>query len=153
MSMSNDVIEYSGDLFESKTDVIVNTVNCVGVMGKGIALKFKQLYPDMYARYNQLCVDGRFEIGQLWLFHPCTGQPDVLCFPTKKHWRNGSKLEWIELGLINFVETYKNRGIESITFPQLGCANGGLNYHSDVRPLMLKYLSGLDIEVRIVTYD
>jgi O-acetyl-ADP-ribose deacetylase (regulator of RNase III) len=136
------------NLFESPAQTLVNTVNTAGVMGKGVAHTFKRLYPDMYERYRAFCEAGRFDIGQLYLYK--TPNKWVLNFPTKQHWRNPSRLDWIETGLDKFVRTYAERGITSVSFPQLGTGNGGLPW-GDVQPLMDKYLRGLSIPVFIHT--
>ncbi len=135
------------DIFQSPAQVIVNTVNIVGVMGKGIAKRYKEIYPDMYKQYRRFCEQKLLDIGKLWLYK--TDTKWVLNFPTKKHWRNPSKLEYIELGLQKFVSTYEERGITSISFPQLGSGNGGLDWEKEVKPLMEKYLKELPIDVFI----
>lgn len=135
-----------GDIFKSPAQVLVNTVNTVGVMGKGVALEFKKQYPDMFKAYEQVCNEKLLDIGKLMLWK---GQEKwVLLFPTKKHWRNPSKMEYIEAGLQKFVETYLEEGITSVAFPRLGCGNGGLKW-SDVQPLMEQYLKKLSIPVFI----
>ena len=91
------------DLFLSPARVLVNTVNTVGVMGKGIAKRFKQVYPDMFERYQQLCEGDAFDIGELWLYK--TPNKWVLNFPTKRHWRQRSRPEYVEQGLRKFVDT------------------------------------------------
>lgn len=135
-----------GDLFSSPAQVIVNTVNTVGVMGKGIALEFKRRYPEMFEKYKKVCDKHNLVIGRLMLWYA----PDywVLLFPTKEHWRNPSKLEYIEKGLMTFVRKYADYNISSIAFPKLGCGNGELNW-DEVRPLMEKYLADLPIDVFI----
>ena len=141
------MIEYIvGDIFESPAQVIVNTVNTVGVMGKGLALSFKKRYPQMFERYKNVCEKNLFTIGKLMLFY----EPDhwILLFPTKENWRNPSKLEYIEKGLMKFVQTYAEKNITSIAFPRLGCGNGELDWN-DVKPLMEKYLKSLPIDVYI----
>lgn len=135
------------DIFESPAQVIVNTVNTVGVMGKGIAKQYKKLYPEMFKEYQYFCENKMLEIGNLWIYK--TEGKWVLNFPTKKHWRSPSKLEYIEEGLKKFVDTYKDKGIRSISFPPLGCGNGGLNWEEEVKPLMENYLKKLDINVYI----
>jgi O-acetyl-ADP-ribose deacetylase (regulator of RNase III) len=142
---------YEGNLFEAKTHCKVNTVNTVGVMGAGIALLFKHQYPAMFKSYKKYCLDGKFDVGMLQVWKQ-SKYDWVLNFPTKKHWRNPSELKYLEKGLQNFVNTYKQRGIISITFPQLGCANGGLNWENQVKPMMTHYLNQVDIPVEIVTY-
>jgi len=135
----------TGDLFTSPAKVLVNTVNTVGVMGKGIAKTFKAVYPGMFERYQALCEQGQFTVGTLWIYR--TNHKWVLNFPTKKHWRNPSKPEYIEAGLQKFVATYAAQGITSIAFPRLGCGNGELDWHRTVEPLMKRYLDNLPIDV------
>jgi O-acetyl-ADP-ribose deacetylase (regulator of RNase III) len=139
-----------GNLFESPAKVLVNTVNTVGVMGKGIALTFKQIYPEMFKQYQSLCESRRFDIGNLWLYK--TENKWILNFPTKRHWRNPSTLEYIETGLQKFANTYAEHGITSIAFPELGCGNGELEW-ATVRPLMVKHLKNIPINVYIYSYD
>lgn len=136
-----------GSLFESPAKVLVNTVNVVGVMGKGIAKVFKQVYPEMFKRYQHLCEDGKFTTGQLWLYK--TPHKWILNFPTKKHWRSPSRLEFIEAGLQKFVDSYSKLGITSIAFPHLGCGNGELDWERAVHPLMEKFLANLPIDTFI----
>jgi O-acetyl-ADP-ribose deacetylase (regulator of RNase III) len=133
-------------LLESTAQTLVNTVNCVGVMGKGIALAFKEREPQMFAAYKKICEEKLLVPGKLWLWR---GNDQLtLNFPTKIHWRNPSRLEWIEAGLRKFVETYKSLGLTEVSFPRLGCGNGNLNW-DDVRPLMERYLSPLPIQIYI----
>lgn len=134
-------------LFESPARVLVNTVNTVGVMGKGVAFEFKKRFPLMYERYRAHCKAGRFRVGQLWLYR--TSGRWVLNFPTKRHWRYPSKTEYIRAGLEKFVATYEVRGIDSISFPFLGCGNGRLDFATQVRPLMEHYLRSIPIPVYI----
>ena len=141
------ILYIKGDLFQSPAQVLVNTVNTVGVMGKGVALEFKRLYPDMYKEYRRLCEQGQFEIGKLWLYK--SPNKWVLNFPTKKHWRNPSKISYIEEGLKKFIESYTDLDIHSVAFPPLGCGNGQLDFESQVKPLMEKYLRNLPIDVFI----
>lgn len=141
------MIEYiEGNIFDSPAQVIVNTVNTVGVMGKGIALEFKQRYPEMYDKYKTVCEKHQFSIGKLMLFYESDHW--LLLFPTKENWRNPSKLEYLEKGLMKFVNTYADKGISSVAFPRLGCGNGELDWNV-VRPLMEKYLRPLPIDVYI----
>ncbi|MFZ2968790.1 MAG: macro domain-containing protein [Sulfuricurvum sp.] len=134
------------NIFESNAQVLVNTVNTVGVMGKGIALKFKQLYPDMFKSYQKYCENGLMTVGKLQLYK--TSNKWILNFPTKKEWRNPSRLEYIEEGLQKFIDYYQKLGIRSIAFPMLGCGNGGLEWEV-VRPIMERYLKNLPIDVYI----
>ncbi len=137
----------TNDLFESYAQVLVNAVNTVGVMGKGIALEFKRKYPEMFKEYQALCKSGVFDIGQLWLYK--SPEKWILNFPTKRDWRDPSKIEYIEAGLKRFVEMYEEEDITSISFPRLGSGLGGLNWENEVQPLMEKYLSPLPLEVII----
>ena len=141
----------SGDLFQSPAQVLVNAVNTVGAMGKGIALEFKRKYPEMFSDYQHLCKSGAFDIGQLWLYK--SPQKWVLNFPTKRDWRDKSRIEYIELCLTKFIEIYETEGITSISFPRLGCGLGGLNWENEVRPLMERYLSPLPIDIMIHVPD
>lgn len=139
------------DLFASPARTLVNTVNTVGVMGKGIAKDFKSIYPEMFARYQELCEKGQFDVGQLWLYR--TTNKWVLNFPTKKHWRSPSNPEYIESGLKTFAATYHAYGITDISFPLLGCGNGELDWETQVRPLMEQHLGNLPIDIYVHLQD
>jgi len=128
-------------VFDSPAHTIVNPVNCVGVMGKGLALAIKSRYPKVFDKYVIACESGEMGIGKLQLVK--TTDRWILNFPTKKHWRGASKLEFIEAGLNKFVKTYRRRHIASVAFPPLGCGHGGLKWDK-VEPLMRRYLEGLD---------
>ena len=141
------------NLFDSDAQVLVNTVNTVGVLGKGIAKEFKKQYPDMFERYKELCEEEKFDIGNLWPYNIPDSDRLILNFPTKKHWRSRSKVEYIESGLRKFTQTYEDKGITSISFPMLGSSNGGLDWETEVKPLMEKYLKDLPIEVWVHEYD
>lgn len=141
------MIKYvKGDLFSTPAQVLVNTVNLDGVMGKGIALQFKRLYPDMFVKYQEYCEKGCLDIGKLWLYK--TNHKWILNFPTKIHWRNPSKLEYIIKGLDKFIETYQEKGITSIAFPKLGCGNGGLDWN-EVKKIMNEKLKNIPIDIYI----
>jgi len=135
------------NIFESNAHVLVNTVNTVGVMGKGLAKEFKRLYPKMFDSYQKYCESGHLIIGKLQLYR--TSNKWILNFPTKQNWRNASELQYIELGLKKFVESYERQGIKTISFPMLGCGNGGLDWEEEVKPLMERYLKKLPIEIFI----
>lgn len=139
-----------GNLFQSPAKVLVNTVNTVGVMGKGIAKEFKTLFPEMFPEYQRLCEQGKLDIGKLHLYR--SPHKWVLNFPTKKHWRHPSKPEYIEAGLKAFAAGYRRHSFATIAFPQLGCGHGDLNWEKQVRPLMEKHLGNLPIEVFIHLY-
>lgn len=141
------MIKYvKGDIFNGPSKIIVNTVNTVGVMGKGIALEYKNRYPEMFLRYHELCQKNLLDIGKLYLWKK--SDKWILLFPTKKHWRNPSKFEYIEQGLIKFVENWDKLGADSIAFPRLGCGNGGLDWNV-VKPLMEKYLNKLPMQILV----
>jgi O-acetyl-ADP-ribose deacetylase (regulator of RNase III) len=133
-------------VFDSPAQTLVNTVNTVGVMGKGIAKEFRSRYPDMFREYKRLCDDGKLRLGRLHLWRSDTRW--VLNFPTKTTWKLPSKIEYIEAGLAKFVDTYKEIGIASVSFPPLGCGNGQLNW-DDVRPVMEHHLGRVTIPVYI----
>jgi O-acetyl-ADP-ribose deacetylase (regulator of RNase III) len=141
-----------GNIFNSKCQTIVNTVNCVGVMGKGIALVHKLRYPIMYLEYKEHCKNKLIRLGSLWLYTKQENAPWILSFPTKFHWKYPSKIEWIEQGLQKFVDTYEMKGITSIAFPLLGAHNGGLNT-DEVKLLMDNFLNRCSIDIEIYDYD
>jgi len=136
-----------GNLFESPTQTWVNTVNCVGVMGKGIALEFKKRYPAMFQDYVARCNAGRVQIGRPYYFSDLLGS-SIINFPTKRHWRSASRLQDVKQGLDYFVDHYQEWGIKSVAFPPLGCGNGGLEWAA-VGPLMYSKLNSLSIPVEI----
>lgn len=136
-----------GNIFESKCSAIVNTVNCVGVMGKGIALEFKKRYPEMFMDYVRKCDNGIVKPGIPYIYKNEDGT-NILNFPTKDHWRSSSRLSYVVDGLDWVVENYKKYNIKSIAFPPLGCGNGGLSWKV-VGPIMYQKLSQLDIPVEI----
>lgn len=141
------IFEGRANVFTVDAQTVTCTVNLVGVMGAGVAKEYKQRYPEAFSKYRIACGRG-FKVGQLLLQHLNDGRFG-LCFPTKQHWKNPSQLEWIESGLIKLVETYKRFGITSLAITPLGCGNGQLDYETQVRPLMFKYLNQLDIPVFI----
>ena len=132
-------------IFESPARTHTNPVNCVGVMGAGLARQFKSRYPEMYRNYRLMCETGLIRAGNLWIWHPDEGQ-SILCFPTKRHWRNPSRIEDIEAGLRQLARFHAGLGIESLALPALGCGLGGLHL-SQVLPLMERYLDPLPIDV------
>ncbi len=150
--MSNITFK-KGNIFLSEKQTIVNTINCVGVMGKGVALGFRLRYPEMYKKYKEFCQNKQIAIGKLWLYkQPQEGSQWVLNFPTKFHWKYPSKMEYLEAGLQKFVETYKEKGITSIAFPLLGTHNGGLD-KIEVLNMMHFYLEKCSIPIEIYEYD
>ncbi len=140
---------HRGNLLEARAEAIVNTVNTVGVMGKGIALQFKQAFPKNFKIYERACKHDEVRIGQM-LVVPMLDHPRyIINFPTKRHWRAKSKIEDIEAGLAALVENVRDLGIRSIAVPPLGCGNGGLDWN-DVRPLIEAAFAAVpDVEVEL----
>lgn len=146
------IIFRTGNLFNSDCQTLVNTVNCKGVMGKGIALQFKQKFPEMFENYRLACKRGDLNIGGdlwCWDYVDMFKHRKILCFATKEDWWYPSKIEWIERGLKTFTYAYQSLGITSIAWPKLGCANGKLNWENQVKPLMYKYLNDIKINCEI----
>ena len=139
-----------GNIFTSNCKTIVNTVNCVGVMGAGIALECRLRYPNMHDRYKELCNQNLIQIGKLWLYK--SDDKWVLNFPTKRDWKHPSRLEFVEAGLKKFTTIYKDKNIDSIAFPMLGADRGGLDSET-ILGVMKKYLDPLAIDVEIYQYD
>ena len=148
------MIQYTkGDLLSAPTEALVNAVNTVGVMGKGIALQFKKAYPHNFKVYHKACKDKTFDIGQVLVVRESTieGEKCIVNFPTKKHWRGKSKYEFIETGLEALATAIEEYEIESIAIPALGCGYGGLEWEK-VKALIEKYLSDLE-EVEVLVYE
>ena len=151
-----------GDIFASHAQTLVNTVNCAGVMGAGIALEFKRRFPEMYKDYKERCEQSTVKLGQPYpyrnqpqqqaLFLDDSSQQDdvhpsiILNFPTKNHWKQNSTSEDIEKGLQYLKTHYKQWRITSLAMPALGCGNGGLTWH-DVGPRLYRHLSRLNIPI------
>src|SRR5580698_5577411 len=144
--------EAAGNLLDARADALVNTVNTVGVMGKGIALQFKQAFPENFRVYEAACRRGEVRIGQMFVVE--TGlleQPRLIInFPTKRHWRSHSRLDDIRSGLADLRQILVDRQVRSVALPPLGCGNGGLDWQ-DVRPLIDSALSDLP-GVEVVVY-
>jgi O-acetyl-ADP-ribose deacetylase (regulator of RNase III)/uncharacterized protein YwgA len=136
-----------GDIFNSSAQTLVNTVNCVGVMGKGLALKFKNRFPAMFEEYEGICKRNELKLGKPYLFKSLF-PPHILLFPTKDHWRSVSSLQAIERGLQYIKEHYKNWGITSLAVPPLGCGLGELDW-SIVGPTLFRHLKDLEIPVEL----
>ncbi len=138
-----------GDLFEAPVEALVNTVNTVGVMGKGVALQFKRAFPDNYKAYEDACRRGEVQIGRIFVYDrgPLARPRYILNFPTKKHWRYPSRMEYIEEGLKDLVRQVRERGIRSLALPPLGAGNGGLPW-PEVKERIQEALGPLeDVEV------
>lgn len=136
-----------GDIFESQAQTLVNTVNCVGVMGKGIALEFKKRFPEMFADYQARCARNEVRVGYPYLYKSLV-PPWVLNFPTKRHWRSLSRVKDITKGLDYLVQHYREWGITSLAVPPLGCGQGGLEWRV-MGPILYGALSRMDIPVEL----
>ncbi len=141
----------TGNLLSSDVDALVNTVNTDGVMGKGLALQFKKAFPENFASYERACRAGEVAIGQMFVVRRLASPRFIINFPTKKHWRQPSRLEFIKSGLADLVRHVRTLGIESIAIPPLGCGNGGLSW-SDVRPLIVTAFAPLT-SVRLLLFE
>jgi O-acetyl-ADP-ribose deacetylase (regulator of RNase III) len=154
-----------GDMFFSRAQTLTVSVNIKGIMGKGVASRAKYQFPDVYVRYQDACRNGKLKMGKPWLYKreistDCeladdpeslinpNGETWFLLFPTKKHWRDNSKIEDIEAGLVWLSKNYQKEGIKSLALPALGCGLGGLDW-ANVGPLLCKYLSTFEIPVCI----
>lgn len=148
------MIQYqTGNLLESNAQALVNTVNTVGVMGKGIALQFKNLFPNNFKRYALACKANEIQVGKLFITEDTSlygGKKLIINFPTKTDWRKPSEYSYIENGLVDLVKVISENNIESIAIPPLGAGNGGLDWMK-VNALMEKYLANVPCEVQIFT--
>lgn len=143
--------EVRGNIFNTKAMAVVNTVNCVGAMGKGIALDFKLRYPEMFKEYQQICFRHMLHPGQILPY--TKSKPIILNFAIKDEWKDPSRVEWIEETLQKFVSNYKSMGITSVAFPWMGAMNGGIPIEV-IKSLTRKYLSNLeDIDVEVYDFD
>lgn len=138
-----------GNIFTSKADVLVNPVNCVGVMGAGLALEFRLRYPDMFIKYANICKKEQLRPGKLWIFNG--NDKRILNFPTKIDWKAKTKKEFLVKGLSKFADTYEEKRINSIAFPLLGADRGGLSQSTSLE-VMLSFLEPLDIDIEIYEY-
>jgi O-acetyl-ADP-ribose deacetylase (regulator of RNase III)/uncharacterized protein YwgA len=148
------MIQYqTGNLLESNAQALVNTVNTVGVMGKGIALQFKNLFPNNFKRYALACKANEIQVGKLFITEDTSlygGKKLIINFPTKTDWRKPSEYSYIENGLVDLVKIISENNIQSIAIPPLGAGNGGLDWMK-VNALMEKYLANVPCEVQIFT--
>lgn len=133
------------EYFNSTTQAWINTVNCVSVAGKGLALAFREQFPSNYQLYKDACKNGDVQIGKMFITENTQDQTPkyIINFPTKQHWSNPSKLRWIELGLMDLVEKIQELNITSISVPALGCSNGKLRWEQ-VKPLIIQYLEPIE---------
>jgi O-acetyl-ADP-ribose deacetylase (regulator of RNase III) len=142
-----------GNLLEADVEALVNTVNTVGVMGKGIALQFKQAFPSNYVAYRDACKAGAVEVGQIFVHDigQLSNPRYILNFPTKQHWRSRSRVVDIETGLANLQGKLRELEIGSVAIPPLGCGNGGLAW-DDVRPMIVEALGDVD-DVQVLVFS
>lgn len=141
----------TGNLLEAEAEALVNTVNIVGVMGKGVALQFRQAFPENYEAYRKACEHGEVQPGKMFVFLTGELYPRyIINFPTKRHWKGKAKIEDIESGLVDLIATVQRLEIKSIAVPPLGCGNGSLRW-SDVRPLIEAAFAELP-DVRVLLY-
>ncbi|MCD0422321.1 macro domain-containing protein [Rubrivivax sp. JA1024] len=136
-----------GDIFASDAQALVNTVNCVGVMGKGVALEFKKQFPSMFEDYVRRCERKLVRLGEPYVYEDKSGVK-IINFPTKDHWRSASRIADIDAGLEYLVTHVERWGVESLAMPPLGCGNGGLEW-SEVGPLIYRRLHRLPVDVEL----
>ena len=147
------IVHKTGDLLSEDAEALVNAVNCVGVMGRGLALQFKRAFPDNFRAYARACGRGEVTPGRMHV-HDLGRTENPHCivnFPTKRHWRDGSRIEDVEAGLADLRRTVREREIRSIAVPPLGCGLGGLDW-SGVRPRIEDALGGVS-GLKIVIFN
>ena len=146
-----------GNLLDAEADALVNTVNTVGIMGKGIALMFKEAFPENFRLYAAACKRDEVQVGRMFvterpaLAGSGVGPRWIINFPTKRHWRDRTRLEWVQAGLEDLTRVLQEKEIRSVALPPLGCGNGGLEW-SAVRPLIEQALGGLP-SVKVLVYE
>ncbi len=142
-----------GNILQADAEALVNTVNCVGVMGKGIALQFKNAFSDNFVAYNRACRNHEVALGHMFIVPTgCMMNPKyIINFPTKQHWKMKSQLSHIESGLTNLIHEIRRLGITSITVPPLGCGNGGLTW-SEVVPLIKSAFARVP-EMQVILFE
>jgi O-acetyl-ADP-ribose deacetylase (regulator of RNase III) len=143
-----------GDLLDAPVEALVNAVNTVGIMGKGIALQFKHRFPQNMAAYSKACKSGLVNVGKMYVTETSllVGPRWIINFPTKKHWRDNSQIEWIESGLQDLKSFIIRNAVKSIAIPALGAGNGGLDWRKQVKPIVVVALAELS-EVDILVYE
>ena len=149
------MIEFKvGDLFAEDVEALVNTVNCVGVMGRGVALQFKRAFPENFKAYAERCRRNEMRPGEVFVFETANlGNPRyIINFPTKRHWKGKSRVEDIESGLKSLVGEIEGRGIRSVALPPLGSGLGGLDWNGEIRPLLSRSLAELP-DVNVVIFE
>lgn len=136
-----------GNILDSTSDALVNAVNTVGIMGKGIALQFKNRYPKNYKAYKAACENGALKIGTVLAYKESIDKT-IINFPTKHHWKDPSEYKYIELGLQALRDCIEEQNIKSIALPALGCGLGGLKWDV-VKEMIKKTLEILDIDIYV----
>lgn len=137
----------NGNMFAYQFDALINPVNCKGVMGKGLALEFKKKYPQNFMAYRKICDEHLLQPGSIYVTH-FRPDPIIINFATKDHWKNPSKIEYIQKGMQQIVELLNNHRITSIAIPKIGCGLGGLNWE-EVLPIITDKLQDFDINITI----
>ncbi len=142
-----------GDILTADAEALVNTVNCVGVMGRGIALQFKKAFPGNFHAYGEACERREVMPGRMHVFETGTlANPGfIINFPTKRHWRDNSRIEDINAGLKDLIKVIRERRIRSIAVPPLGCGLGGLDWE-EVRPRIEEAFLGFD-DLQVVVFE
>ena len=140
----------TGDLLEADVEALVNPVNTQGVMGKGLALEFKRAFPDAFKAYANACVRGEVMTGRMHVVRRASPPRFILHFPTKRHWRDPSKLEYVSSGLEDLVRSVRELRIASLAVPALGCGLGGLSW-AEVEPLIVNAFEALP-DVRVLLF-
>jgi O-acetyl-ADP-ribose deacetylase (regulator of RNase III) len=140
-----------GDILGSDCEALINPVNCRGKMGRGLALLYKRAFPKMFLAYKRACAEGKVKVGRMHIWRG-SERKWVINFPTKDHWRDMSKLEWIVLGLGDLVRVVKEEGIMSLALPQLGCGLGGLHWYQ-VRGEIKRVHDRSWRDIRVVVFE
>ena len=140
----------SGDMLDSEAEAIVCTVNTKGAMGKGVALACAKRFEGLFDRYTAACERGEISVGRMWSFSTglIIGPRLVICFPTKKHWAQPSRIEWVRDGLAALAETIDDERLSSVAVPALGCGHGGLAW-PHVESLIYERLGPLESKVEL----
>ena len=139
----------NGNIFNSNCDFLVNPVNTVGIMGKGLALEFKKKFPNNFIKYQKFCKDNSFGIGKLLIVKE--NNKSILNFPTKKHWKNKSELDYIIQGLEKLKIAIEKYNINSVAFPKIGCGLGGLDWNI-VLDLLINFEKNISFNILVEIY-